>query len=110
MPSPLAEDTTAAIKRSLNIVDLIGEQVTLTRRGRIFKGLCPFHDDHTPSLDVDPEHQRYRCWSCGAKGDIFDFVMNRERVGFREAIESLAERARIPLRTLKGKAPESAKE
>jgi DNA primase len=78
-------------------VDVIGEQISLTRRGRTFKGLCPFHDDHKPSLNVDPERQYYKCFSCGAGGDIFDFVMNRERMGFREALESLAQRARISL-------------
>ena len=97
MPSPFADDITAAIKRAVNIVDLIGEQVSLTRRGRTFRGLCPFHDDHNPSLNVDPERQFYKCFSCGAGGDVFDFVMNRERVNFREALESLAQRARISL-------------
>jgi DNA primase len=81
----------------VNIVDLVGEHVSLTRRGRTFKGLCPFHDDHNPSLNVDPERQFYKCFSCGAGGDIFDFVMNREKVNFREALESLVERARITL-------------
>ena len=97
MPSPGSDGITAAIKRAVNIVDVIGEQVSLTRRGRTFKGLCPFHDDHNPSLNVDPERQHYRCFSCGAGGDVFDFVMNRERVNFREALESLAKRARISL-------------
>jgi DNA primase len=95
VPSPSSDGITAAIKRAVNIVDLIGEQISLTRRGRAFKGLCPFHDDHTPSLNVDPERQIYKCFSCGAGGDIFDFVMNRERLGFREALEALAQRARI---------------
>jgi DNA primase len=94
----------------VNIVDLIGEQVSLTRRGRTFKGLCPFHDDHNPSMDVDPERQRYRCWSCGAAGDIFDFVMNRERIGFREALESLAQRARITLPQDRARSNEPSKE
>jgi DNA primase len=81
----------------VNIVDLIGEQISLTRRGRAFKGLCPFHDDHTPSLNVDPERQIYKCFSCGAGGDVFDFVMQRERLGFREALEALAQRGRVVL-------------
>jgi DNA primase len=99
VPAPLADNVTTAIKRAVNIVDLIGEHIALTRRGRTFKGLCPFHDDHNPSFDVDPERQSYRCWSCNAKGDIFDFVMNRERVDFRIALETLAQRARITLPT-----------
>ncbi len=103
MPAPLADNVTTAIKRAVNIVDLIGEHIALTRRGRTFKGLCPFHDDHNPSFDVDPERQSYRCWSCNAKGDIFDFVMNRERVDFRAALESLAQRARITLPARRGR-------
>ena len=83
MRSPHADDIVAAVKRFVNIVDLIGEHVALTRRGRTFKGLCPFHDDHNPSLDVDPDKQTYKCWSCGQWGDIFDFVMSRERLNFR---------------------------
>ncbi len=97
MPSPPADAVVTAIKQAVNIVDLIGEKHSLTRRGRTFKGICPFHDDHTPSLDVDPQRQRYRCWSCGAAGDIFDYVMNHDRVGFREALETLAQRAQITL-------------
>jgi DNA primase len=96
--SPSADgDIVSAVKRAVNIVDVIGEQISLTRRGRTFKGLCPFHDDHNPSFNVDPERQFYKCFSCGAGGDVFDFVMNRERIGFREALESLAQRARIAL-------------
>ena len=110
MPSPLADDITAQIKQAISIVDLIGEQVALTRRGRTFKGLCPFHDDHNPSLDVDPERQRYRCWSCQAAGDIFDFVMNRDRVTFREALESLAQKARIALPTRRTHSSDTSKQ
>ncbi len=97
MPASFADDTTARIKQSISIVDLIGEDVTLTRRGRTFKGLCPFHDDHNPSFDVDPERQSYRCWSCGEKGDIFSYLMTREGMGFREALEVLAQKAGIVL-------------
>ncbi len=95
-------DTSAvkAIKDTLSIVDLVGDYVALRRRGRIFVGLCPFHDDHRPSLDVDPERQRYRCWACGAVGDIFSFVMAMEKVSFREALERLAERAGVRLSTV----------
>jgi DNA primase len=110
LPFPLADDITDSIKRAVSIVDLIGEHVTLTRRGRTFKGLCPFHDDHNPSLDVDPERQRYRCWSCDAKGDIFDFVMNRERLNFREALEFLAQKARIALPAHRSRPADGAKQ
>ncbi len=96
-------DTSAvkAIKDALSIVDLVGEYVALRRRGRTFVGLCPFHDDHRPSLDVDPDRQRYRCWACGAVGDIFTFVMAMEKVSFREALERLAERTGIRLEAVR---------
>jgi len=80
-------------------VSLIGESVTLQsqRGGREFVCLCPFHDDHNPSMRVYPDRQSYRCWVCNEGGDCFSFVMKRERVGFREALEMLAQRANLEL-------------
>lgn len=86
------------IKEANDIVDVVGGYVALRPAGPTFKGLCPFHDDHRPSFDVDPRRQRYRCWSCGKVGDVFLFVQEQERVGFREALELLARRAGIPLK------------
>jgi len=82
-----------------DIVDVIGERVTLTRKGKDFVGLCPFHPDHRPSLSVSPAKQIFKCWSCGAGGDVIRFVQLRERVDFREALEILARRAGLGLRT-----------
>lgn len=78
---------------------LIGEAVTLQpiRGGQEFVGLCPFHADHTPSMRVYPDRQSFRCWACQTGGDCFEFVMRRENVSFREALELLADRARIDL-------------
>src|SRR5262249_27896282 len=86
------------IKEANDIVDVVGGYVALRPAGPTFKGLCPFHDDHRPSFDVDPRRQRYRCWSCGKYGGIFSFVQEQERVGFREALELLARRAGITLK------------
>jgi len=85
------------IKEANDIVDVVGAYLSLRRVGPTFKGLCPFHDDHRPSFDVDPRRQRYRCWSCGKHGDVFNFVQEREKVDFREALELLARRAGISL-------------
>jgi DNA primase len=85
------------IKEANDIVDVVGGYVALRPAGPTYKGLCPFHDDHRPSFDVDPRRQRYRCWSCGKYGDVFTFVQEQERVGFREALELLARRAGITL-------------
>jgi DNA primase len=93
------DDTTAAIKNAVAIIDLIGEYVRLEPIGSKFRGLCPFHDDHKPSLQVDPERQNYRCWACGAKGDVFTFVQQIEHISFVDAKAKLAQRAGIALRS-----------
>jgi DNA primase len=85
------------IKEANDIVDVVGTHVSLRPAGPTFKGLCPFHEDHHPSFDVDPRRQRYRCWSCGKYGDVITFVQERERVSFNEAVELLARRAGISL-------------
>lgn len=85
------------VKEANDIVDVVGTYVALHPAGKKFKGLCPFHDDHRPSFDVDPQFQNYRCWSCGKNGDVFTFIMDHERVSFPEALELLARRAGITL-------------
>jgi DNA primase len=85
------------VKEANDIVDVVGGYVALRPAGPTFKGLCPFHDDHRPSFDVDPRRQRYRCWSCQKCGDVITFVQEQERVDFREALELLARRAGITL-------------
>lgn len=97
---PLLDDRgalTKQIKEANDIVEVVGAYVPLRPVGPTFKGLCPFHDDHRPSFDVDPRRQRYKCWSCGKSGDVFDFIMEHDRVDFREALELLARRAGITL-------------
>jgi DNA primase len=85
------------VKEANDIVDVIGTYVSLRPVGKKFKGLCPFHDDHNPSFNVDPAYQNYVCWSCGKRGDVITFVQELERVDFREALELLARRAGITL-------------
>ncbi len=85
------------IKEANDIVDVVGSYISLRPAGPTFKGLCPFHDDKHPSFDVDPRRQRYRCWACGKHGDVFNFVQEREKVTFPEAMELLARRASISL-------------
>ncbi len=92
-----SDATKVAIKNAVDIVSLVGESLQLRRAGSKFKALCPFHDDHNPSLEINPERQSYKCWSCGAGGDVFDFVKNYEHVDFPEAMRMLAERAGIVL-------------
>lgn len=93
----MAEDRVKQVKLANDIVDVVGGYLALRPAGGTFKGLCPFHDDHRPSFDVDPRRQRFRCWSCGKYGDVISFVQEMDHVGFREALELLARKAGIPL-------------
>ena len=96
-----AGDVKELVRSRTDIVALIGESLTLRpeRGGRLFKGLCPFHDDHNPSFQVNPERQTYRCWVCNEGGDCFSFVMKYENIGFREALVMLARRAGVEVPT-----------
>jgi DNA primase len=100
-----SDSTKAAIKNAVDIVALVGEYLSLRRAGSRYKALCPFHDDHNPSLEINPERQSFKCWSCGAGGDVFDFVKNLEHVDFPEALRMLAERAGIVLEAAPSAAP-----
>lgn len=95
------------IKSRINIVDFIGKRVTLKKTGRNFKGLCPFHNEKTPSFIVSPERESWHCFGCGKGGDIFSFVMEYEHVDFPEALEELAEVAGVKLTRRVGETPEA---
>jgi DNA primase len=92
------------VKRAIDIVDLVGEYIPLRREGRGYKGLCPWHDDKRPSLQVNPARQTFRCYVCNIGGDIFSFIEKREGVSFREALVMLAERAGVTLGRTSGAA------
>ncbi len=85
------------IQQANDIVDIISEHVSLKRKGREMVGLCPFHDDHRPSLNVNPAKQIFKCFACGAGGDVFKFIQMRENLSFSQAIQRLAERAGIKI-------------
>lgn len=85
------------VRARINIVDLVGQRVLLKRAGKEWTGLCPFHDDKNPSFRVSEALGRYKCWACGASGDIFTWVMETQRVDFREALELLAREAGVTL-------------
>ena len=90
--------TVIEVQQASDIVDVIGEHVSLKRKGREMVGLCPFHDDHRPSMNVNPVKQIFKCFACGAGGDVFKFVQMRENLTFPQAIERLADRAGIKLK------------
>jgi DNA primase len=86
----IPEETIEAIRNRTDIVDLVGRYVSLRQTGRSFKGLCPFHQEKTPSFTVHPERQIFHCFGCGAGGNGFVFLMKHENLTFPEAARSLA--------------------
>jgi len=93
--------TVSQVQQANDIVDVVSEHVSLKKKGREMVGLCPFHDDHRPSMNVNGAKQIFKCFACGAGGDVFKFVQMRENLTFPQAIERLAERAGIKLKKLK---------
>jgi len=89
--------TVLQVQQANDIVEVIGEHVSLKQKGREMVGLCPFHADHRPSMNVNNVKQIFKCFACGAGGDVFKFVQMRENLTFPQAIERLAERAGIRL-------------
>ena len=83
------------IRNSVDIVDVISNYVQLTPKGKNFMGICPFHDDNSPSMSVSREKKIYKCFSCGATGSVFKFIMDYENISFPEAIKKVADMAGI---------------
>ena len=103
VPTPrLHPRTIEAVKERADIVDVVGQHVVLKRKGREFVGLCPFHDDRSPSMTVSPAKQFYYCFSCGAGGNAIKFLMELQRSDFAEVVLELARRYHLPVETLDG--------
>ena len=85
------------VRSSNNIVDIIGGYVRLQKKGSSYFGLCPFHNEKSPSFSVSPNKQMYYCFGCGAGGNVFTFIMEYENQTFPEAVKILADRAGIAL-------------
>lgn len=84
------------VQQATDIVEVVGQYVALKKRGKEFVGVCPFHEDHRPSLNVSPTKQIYKCFACGAGGGVFQFLTQLQKLSFPEAVRQLAERAGIP--------------
>ena len=85
------------VRQSTDIVDIISQYVHLKRSGRNFFGLCPFHNEKSPSFSVSPDKQIFHCFGCGVGGNVYTFLTKIEGISFKEAIEQLAERSNIVL-------------
>jgi DNA primase len=98
------------VKQQADIVRVIGEYVRLKKSGANFTGLCPFHQEKTPSFAVHPVKQIYHCFGCGAGGDVFKFVMEMEKSPFPEAIRTVAEKCGIAIPKPRERSPEERRE
>ena len=94
--------TIEAVKERADIVDVVGEHVVLKKKGREFVGICPFHDDKSPSMTVSPAKQFYYCFSCGAGGNAIKFLMEHQRLSFSEVVLELARKYQLPVETVDG--------
>lgn len=90
-------DVILEVQRKVNIVDVISEYLPIEQKGKNYFAICPFHDDHNPSMSISPEKQIYTCFVCGASGNVINFVMNYEKISFAEAVAKLAVKAGVTL-------------
>ena len=81
-----------SIQRNVDIVDIIKDYINLIPRGKNYFGVCPFHDDHSPSMSVSPQRQMYRCFVCGASGNVFNFVKDYEKISYYSAVKKVADK------------------
>src|SRR3984957_1064744 len=102
------QDKIEEVRTRADIVEIVGAQVRLKRAGRNFVGLCPFHNEKTPSFSVNPERGFFHCFGCGAGGTVFNFLMKVEGLSFPEAIRSLATRYGVSLPEQKNEGPAAA--
>jgi DNA primase len=93
----LSRDSVARVREAADLVEVVGDHVRLKKRGRSWEGLCPFHEEKTPSFSVDPDKGLYYCFGCHQGGDVFKFLMQTENLNFPEAVEHLAQRFGVSL-------------
>lgn len=105
MSPPIPQDFIDQVVERSNLVEVIGAELELKKKSRDYQGLCPFHNEKTPSFSVSPHKGLYYCFGCGASGNVLSFLLNYKRLGFQEAVELLAERAGLPMPSIKGTGP-----
>jgi hypothetical protein len=92
-----SEEFLTELRSRADIVSLISEYVKLRKAGRRYVGLCPFHQEKTPSFSVDPDKQLFYCFGCGQGGNVFTFLMKMENLTFQDSVEELARKVGLPL-------------
>lgn len=100
-------DIVEEVRRKANIVDVISEYIPLSKNGKNYVGVCPFHDDSNPSMFVSPDKQIFKCFACGVGGNVFNFVMNYEHLSFKETLKLLGDKFGIDTKVNIGKKVES---
>lgn len=103
MAGRIPEDFINEVRSNVNIVDVISQYVSLEKKGKDYLGLCPFHQEKTPSFTVNEEKQFFKCFGCGKGGNVFKFLMDKENLTFPESVASVAEFAHIPMPATYGK-------
>jgi DNA primase len=93
----ISSESINAVRDAVDMTEVVGQYTDLRRAGGQMMGLCPFHDESSPSFSVDPQDKLYHCFGCGVGGDVFEFVMEKQGIGFSEAVETLADRYGIEL-------------
>ena len=86
----ISDDKVEEVRAASDLVDVVSDYVRLKKQGARFVGLCPFHSERTPSFSVDPQANLYHCFGCKAGGDVYRFVMDKEGVGFPDAVRAPA--------------------
>lgn len=97
MAGRIPEEFINEVRNSVNIVDVISQYVSLTKKGKDYTGLCPFHQEKTPSFTVNESKQFFKCFGCGKGGNVFKFMMYQENLTFPESVRAVAEMANIPM-------------
>ena len=106
----IPENKIEEIRSAVNIVDIISEFINLRKRGKNFIGLCPFHNEKTPSFTVSEDKQIFHCFGCHSGGNVFKFLMDYEKVSFIEAVKSIADRMGIQVEYEDQQSPEKQSE
>ena len=104
-----SDELVAQVRQSSDIVDVVGSYISLTKKGANYVGICPFHNDHSPSFSVSRSKQIYKCFACGEAGNVITFVMKYENITFVEAVKLLADRSGIKLPEVSVSAEEKRK-